>query len=76
MKEQRKVKVNHLAQPIWLINNVHFCYDKNSPANNDNEKKHFLQHKERHKNTKKVYKDGSNSTGRKVGFAAVFTDIT
>ena len=35
-----------------------------------------LQHKEKHKDTKEAYTDGSKSTGRKVGFAAVFTDIT
>ena len=43
----------------------------------DNERKqHFLQHKEKHINMKETYTDGSKSTGRKVGFAAVFTDIT
>ena len=43
----------------------------------DNERKqHFQQHKEKHKDTKEAYTDGSKNTGRKVGFAAVFTDIT
>ena len=42
MKEQRGVEENHLAQqPPWLINNIHFCYVGDSPANNNNEKKHF-----------------------------------
>ena len=40
----------------------------------DNERKqHLLQHKEKHNNMKKAYTDGSKSTGRKVGFAAVFS---
>ena len=57
----------------WLINNIHFFYDRDSPDNNDNEKKqHFLQHK----NTKEAYTYGSKSIGRKIGFAVVFTDIT
>ena len=48
MKEHKDVEDNHLVQQhSWLINNVHFCYDGDLPANNDNEKKqHFLQHKE------------------------------
>ena len=45
------------------------------PVNNNNEKKqHFLQHKERHKNTKEAYTDWSKSMGKKVAFAMVFTD--
>ena len=64
----------YLAQPI---NNVHFCYDGDLPANNNNEKKqHFLQHKERHKITKEAYTDGSKSIRWKLGFSAVFTYIT
>ena len=40
MKEQREIKENHLAQqPPLFLNNIHFCYDKDSSANNDNEKK-------------------------------------
>ena len=39
MKEQKEVEENHIAQPPpWLINNVHFCYDVDYPANNHNEK--------------------------------------
>ena len=51
MKEQREVEENHLAQhPLWLINNVHFCYDRDSLANNDNEKKqHKIELEEIHK---------------------------
>ena len=41
---------NHLAQQsLWLINNLHFCYSGALPAKNKNEKKHFLQHNEKHK---------------------------
>ena len=44
---------------------------------NDSEKKqYFLQHKRKHKNNKEAYTDGSKSTGSKMGFAAVFADIT
>ena len=76
IKEQREVKENHPAQRLWLLNNKHFCYGGESPINNDNEiKQHFLQHK-KHKNTKEAYTDRSKSTGRKVGFATVFTDFT
>ena len=39
-------------------------------------KQNFILHKEKHKDMKEAYMDGSKSTGRKVGFAAVFTDIT
>ena len=40
MKEQREVEENCLAQQTpWLMNNVRFCYDGDSPANNDSEKK-------------------------------------
>ena len=54
-KEKSGRKPSSIATP-WLINNVHFNYDGNLPANNDNEKKqHFLQHKEKHKNTKEAY---------------------
>ena len=42
-------------------------------GNDWNKKQHFLQNKGNHSND--AYKDWSKSTGRKVGFAAVFTDI-
>ena len=46
-------------------------------TNNENEKiQHFLQHKERHKNTIKAYTDGLKNMEKKVDFAVVFTDIT
>ena len=34
----------------WLLNNTYCCYDRESSINNDNEKKHYLQHKEKHIN--------------------------
>ena len=37
---------------------------------------HFLLHKEKHKNPKEAYTYWSKNTGKKVGFAAVFEDIT
>ena len=60
-KEQKDVEENHLTQQP-------FCYYKESPTNNENEGKNFLQHKEEHKNTKEY--------GKKVGFLAVFSNIT
>ena len=36
----------------------------------------FLQHKKKLKNTKESYKDQLKSTGKKISFAAAFTDIT
>ena len=69
--------MNQTQQPPWMINNLALCYMGERCNGSDNERKqHFLQHKEKHKDTKEAYTDGSKSTGRKVGFAAVFTDIT
>ena len=39
-------------------------------------KQNFLQPKEKHSNNKEAYTDGLKNTCRKVGFAAIFTDIT
>ena len=48
-----------------------------SATGNDKEKKqHFLQHKGNHSNNKEAYSDEWKSTEKKVGFAAVFVDIT
>ena len=44
--------------------------------NDSKRKQHFLQHEGNHNNNKEAYTDESKSTGRKVGFAAVFMDIT
>ena len=59
-----------------MVNNIIFCYDAEKHTGNGNKRKqYFLQHKENHSNNKEVYTDGSKSTRRKVGFAAVFADI-
>ena len=44
---------------------------KTHTGNDSERKQNFLQHKENHSNNT----DGSKSTGRKVGFAAVYADI-
>ena len=54
-----------------MVNNILFCYDRDTHTGNDS----FLQHKGKHSNNKEAYTDGSKSTGRKVGFAAVFMNI-
>ena len=52
------------------INNLLYCYEGNNYTGNESEKKqHFQQNKE-------AYTDRSKSTGRKVGYAAVFIDST
>ena len=49
---------------------------KEKHVGNDSEsKQHFLQHKGNHSNNKETYTDTSKSTGRKVGFAAIFAGI-
>ena len=73
----RTEEINQTQQPLWLVNNILFCYEGETHMENDSERKqHFLQHKEKNSNNKKSYTDGSKSTGRKVDFASVFTDIT
>ena len=47
----------------------------NTPGMSE-KRQHFLQHKEKHISSKEAYTDGSKSTGRKVGYTAVFTDTT
>ena len=78
MGEQKEIKeMNQTQQPLWLVNNILFCYEGDKHTGNESEKKqHFLQHKEKHSSSKEAYTDGSKSTGRKVGYAAVFTDST
>ena len=69
--------LNQTQEPSWIVNNISFCYEGEKCFRNDNERKqHFFQHKEKHKINKEAFTDGSKSTGRKVGFAAVFTDTT
>ena len=56
LEEKKWIEENHLAQPpLWLLNNIYFCYDEESPINKDNKKnEHLLQIKEKHKNTKEA----------------------
>ena len=63
MKEQRDVEENHLAQhPPWLINNANFCYDGDSPTNNDNEKNNtFYSIKNNIKIPKKLTEKGQKA---------------
>ena len=77
MEEQKEVeKINWIQLLPWLVNNVFFCSDKQTHTRNDNEEKqHFLQQKEKQKNNNKAYKDGSKNTGKKVFCAAVFADF-
>ena len=77
MEEQKEIEeMKQTQQPLWLVNNILFCYEKETHTENVSEiKQHFLQHKEKLGINKEAYTDGSKSTGRKVG-AAVFADIT
>ena len=46
IKEESKIEKNRLAkQPLWLLNNIYFYYDVQSPTINYNKKQCFLQHK-------------------------------
>ena len=78
VEEQKEIEhMKQTQQPPWLVNNIIFCCDAEKQTKNGNKRKqHFLQHKENHSNNKKNYIDGSKSTGRKVGFSAVFQDFT
>ena len=60
-----------------MENNILFCYEGDKHTGNESERKqHFLQHKEEHCISKEAYTHGSKSRGRKLGYAAVFTDTT
>ena len=78
MEKQKEIEMlNQTQQRSWMGNNISFYYEGEKCSGNDNERKqHFLQHKEKHKSNKEAFTDGSKSIGRKVGFAAVFTDTT
>ena len=65
--------MNQTQQPPWLVNNIIFCYDREKHMGNDRERK---QNKGNHSNFKRAFTDGSKSTGRIVGFAVVFVDVT
>ena len=75
VEEQKEM--DQSQQPQWLVNNILFCYKGETHMGNDSERKqHFLQHKGKHSNNKEAYTDGPKSTGRKVGYVAVFAKIT
>ena len=68
--------MNQIKQPLWLVNNILFCHDREKHTGNGSERKQqFLKHKGNQSNNKEVYTDRSKSPGRKVGFVAVFKDI-
>ena len=74
--EKMEIKeMNQTQPPLWLVNNILFWYEGENPTGNESERKqYFLQHKGKHSNSKKAYMVRSKSTGRKVGYAAVFAD--
>ena len=75
-KQRYTEEMNQAQQPPWLAKNIIFCYDAEKHTKNDSKrKKHFLQHKGNHSNFKKANTYRSKSTGKKVGFAAVFADF-
>ena len=80
-ENERSIKsieeINQTQQPPWLVNNILFCYKGDKHAENESQKKqHFLQHKEKHSSSKEAYTDRSKSTGRKIGYTAIFTAST
>ena len=78
MEEQMEIKeMNQTQQLPWLANNILFYYEGEKHTKNESEwKQNFLQHKEKNSNSKEAYTDGSKSTGKKVGYAAIITDTT
>ena len=69
--------MNQRQQPPWLVNNILFYYEGDKHTRNVSVKnQHLLQHKKKHSSSKEAYTEGSKSTGRKVGYAAVFTNNT
>ena len=67
-------KLNIVIISKHIINHAH--EGKAHTWNDSDRKQHFLQHKGKHSHNKEVYTYGSKSTGRKVDFASVLTDIT
>ena len=77
MGEQKEIEeMNQTQQPLWLVNNILFCFEGDKHTGNESERKQFLQHKGKHGSSKKNYTDRLKSTGRKVSYATVFTDTT
>ena len=65
MEEQKEIE-NLMAQHPTYIFNYYFPMMKNH---------HLRMMRKKHKNTKEACTDGPKSTGKIVGFAAVFLDI-
>ena len=62
--------------PCW-VESISICYEEEPQMGNDSKKKqHFLQYKRKQINNKEAYTDELKSKGSKVGFAAVFANIT
>ena len=59
MEEQKEIEeINQTQQPLCLVNNILFCYEGETHTGNGNEnKQHFLQHKNNHSNNKEAYTD-------------------
>ena len=73
MKKQKKIEeMSKTQQSPWMVN-ILYCYERETHTRNDSERK---QHKGKHSNNKETYTDVSKSIGRKLGFAAVFADIS
>ena len=72
-------EMNQTQQPLWLVNNIlaYYEYEGEKHIGSESERKqHFLQLKGKYSSSKEAFTNRSKSTGRKVGCAAVFTDIT
>ena len=77
MRTDRDRKDEPVATTPVVGNNILFCYEREKHTRNESKRKqHFLQHKGKHGSSEESYIDGSKSTGRKVGYIAVFTDTT
>ena len=69
--------MNQTQPPLWLVNNILFCYEGDKNTRNESESnQHFLQYKGKYGSSKEDYTARSKSTGMKIGYAAVFTDTT
>ena len=54
--------MNQTQQPPWLLNNLLLCYDRETHAWNDSERKHhFLQHKKNTITTRKPSRMGQRA---------------
>ena len=65
-----------ITTPIVGKQHIVLLEGETHTGNESGRKQHFLYHKEKHRNNKEAYTDGSKSTGKKVDFEAVFVNIT